>query len=182
MIDERVKLSHARTTSAWSSPLRIRPPAVHEWEWKEIIKPGPSDAPMDPRYNIESEADACVPYGLRPGYSGQASDRLSGLVRRRVVDNRLANHALGSRYSTERALVSLLYLYTSRASTPFGQKACYHAPQYQNSQVIPNHPQPFSPGFASHSLHKPHIRHSGVCSLSRTGAGRYYSRLQHVTP
>lgn len=48
---------------------------------------------MDPMYNIESEDDACVFRGLRPGYSIRPSDRLSGSLRRRAVANTLTNHA-----------------------------------------------------------------------------------------
>ena len=48
---------------------------------------------MDPMYNIESEDDACVFRGLRPGRSIQPSDRLSGSLRRRAVANTLTNHA-----------------------------------------------------------------------------------------
>ena len=69
---------------------------------------------MDPRYNIESEDDACDAHGLRPGYGIQTTDRLSGSLRRRAAVNMLTNHANGRPKSnkTRPAGVDIVRIYT----------------------------------------------------------------------
>jgi hypothetical protein len=65
---------------------------------------------MDGICEIQNEADACMCLWLAIGNSGQYSDRLSGLVERGTIANRLANEV--SRWSKFDITRGWFYYYT----------------------------------------------------------------------
>jgi hypothetical protein len=77
---------------------------------------------MDERCEIQNEADDYICLWLAVGNSGQRSDRLSGLVERSTIGNRLANEATRwSKFEKTRAAdltVIHVYPYTCKATSP----------------------------------------------------------------